>query len=175
VLAALGIVALARRGRLGGIVAPVVTGAALATGFAMSATYTVQFAPVALGFQDRDDFLDAKTPYYDAVRWLNGTLRDRDVALLDFSAVLYLEDRYVVWTPLVLPIEASDEETRTFARENRLTHAAILEINLEARRAQLDELGARRIATIPVHAPVFGLRITRGQPERLHVYELEAT
>ena len=171
-LAALGVVALARRGRLGRVVAPVVAGVALVTGFAMSAAYTVQLAPAALGFQDRDDFLEAKTPYYDGVRWLNRRLDADDVALLDFSAVLYVEDPYVVWTPVVLPIEAGPEETRRFARDNRLTHAAVLDVNLEARRPQLEELGARRVATIPVHAPVFGLRITRGQPERLHVYEL---
>ena len=172
VLAAIGIVALARRGQIGRVVAPLVAGAALVTGFAMSAAYTAQLVPVALGLQDRDDFLEAKTPYYDGIRFLNRELDDDDVALLDFAAVLYMDDPYVVWTPVVLPIEASADETRRFARENRLTHAAILDVNLDARRPQLDVLGARRIATIPVHAPVFGLRITRGQPERLHVYEL---
>jgi hypothetical protein len=172
VLAALGVVALTRRGRLGRIAAPLATGAALATGFAMSGAYTAQFAPVALGLQDRDDFLADKTPYYDGVRRLNGLLGDDDVALLDFAAVLYVEDPYVVWTPLVLPIEYGAAETRRIARTNRLTHAAILEVNLEARRPQLDALGARPIATFPVHAPVFGLRITRGRPERLHVFEL---
>ena len=175
VLAALGIVALARRGRVGRIVAPLVAGAALLTGFAMSAVYTSQFVPVALGLEDRDDFLEAKTPYYDGIRLLNRELGDGDVALLDFSAVLYMRDDYVVWTPVVLPIEAGSEETRRFARENGLTHAAILEVNLAARRPQLEELGARRVATVPVHAPLFGLRIGRGPPERLHVYELAAT
>jgi hypothetical protein len=172
VLAALGIVALARRGRLGRLAAPVVAGAALLTGFAMSAAYTAQFVPVALGLQDRDEFLEAKTPYYDGARWLNRELRADDVALLDFAAVLYVEDPHVVWTPVVLPIEAGAAETRRFARANRLTHAAILDVNLAARRPQLDVLSARRVATIPVHAPAFGLRITRGQPEQLHVYEL---
>jgi hypothetical protein len=172
VLAALGVVALARRGRIGRVVAPLVAGAALLTGFAMSAAYTAQFAPVALGLEERDDFLEAKTPYYDGIRRLNRMLGEGDVALLDFSAVLYMQDDYVVWTPVVLPTEFGPEQTRRVAREHRLTHAAILDVNLEARRPQLDELGARRVATIPVHAPVFGLRITRGQPERLHVYEL---
>ena len=64
------------------------------------------------------------------------------------------------------------DSTRRFARENRLTHAAVLDVNLEARRPQLELLGARRIATVPVQAPVFGLRISRGQPEKLHVYRL---
>lgn len=172
VLAALGIVALAQRGRLGRLAAPVVAGAALLTGFAMSAAYAAQFVPVALGLQDRDEFLEARTPYYDGARWLNRELGADDVALLDFAAVLYVEDPHVVWTPVVLPIEAGAAETRRFARANRLTHAAILDVNLEARRPQLDVLGARRVATIPVHAPAFGLRITRGQPEQLHVYEL---
>ena len=172
VLAALGIVALARRGGLGRLLAPLAAGAALATGFGMSAAYTAQFAPVALGFQDRDDFLEAKTPYYDGVSWLNRRLGEDDVALLDFAAVLYLRDDYVVWTPVVLPTEFDAVRTRRVAREHGLTHAAILDVNLDARRPQLDALGARRIATIAVHAPVFGLRITRGQPERLHVYEL---
>ena len=172
VLAALGIVALTRCGRVGRLAAPVVAGAALVTGFAMSAAYTAQFVPVALRLQDRDEFLEAKSPYYDGVQWLNRELDADDVALLDFAAVLYMDDPYVVWTPVVLPIEAGAAETRRFARANRLTHAAILDVNLEARRPQLDVLGARRVATILVHAPVFGLRITRGQPERLHVYEL---
>ena len=172
VLAALGVFALARRGRVGRIVAPLAAGAALVTGFAMSAVYAAQFAPVALGLEDRDEFLAAKTPYYDGIRALNRELGDDDVALLDFAAVLYVEDPYVVWTPVVLPIEASDEETRRFARETRLSHAAILEVNLEARRPQLELLGARRVAIVGVHAPAFGLRITRGTPERLHIYEL---
>jgi hypothetical protein len=172
VLAALGVVALARRGRVGRLAAPLVAGAALVTGFAMSAAYTAQFVPVALGLQDRDEFLEAKTPYYPGVQWLNGELGKEDVALLDFAAVLYMDDPYLVWTPVVLPIEADAAETRRFARANRLTHAAILDVNLEARRPQLDILGARRVATIAVHAPAFGLRITRGQPEQLHVYEL---
>jgi hypothetical protein len=174
VLAALGVVALARRGRLGRIVAPLAAGAALASTFTMSAAYTAQFAPVALGLRDRDDFLTEKTPYYDGVLRLNRMLGDDDVTLLDFAAVLYVEDPYVVWTPLVLPIEAGAEETRRFAREERLTHAAILDVNLEARRPQLEELGARRIASVPVTAPVFGLQITAGRPELLHVYELAA-
>ena len=172
VLAALGVGALARRGRAGRFVAPVAAGAALLTGFAMSGAYTAQFAPVAFGLQDRDEFLAEKTAYYDGVRRLNRVLGDDDVALLDFAAVLYVEDPYVVWTPLVLPIEADAEETRRFAHEERLTHAAILDVNLGARRPQLEELGARRIATVPVQAPVFGLRITRGERELLHLYEL---
>jgi hypothetical protein len=172
VLAGIGILALAARGRVGRLAAPLVTAAALAAGLAMAATYTAQFVPIALGFQDRDEFLEAKTPYYDGVRWLNRELGDHDTVLLDFSAVLYMQDPYVVWTPVVLPTPAPADETRRFARENRLTHAAILEVNLEARRPQLVELGAREIGVVPVQAPVFGLRITRGQPERLHVYEL---
>lgn len=175
VLAAVGILALARRGRLGRIVVPIAAGGALLLCFAMSAVYAAQVAPVALGLEDREKFLEAKTPYYDGVRWLNRNLEDEDVALLDFAAVLYVEDRYVVWTPVVLPIEYGPAATRRFARDNALTHAAILEVNLEARRPQLDVLGARRVATVPVHAPVFGLRLTRGQPERLHVFELKRT
>ena len=173
VLAAVGILALARRGRLASIVVPLAAGGALSLCFAMSAVYTAQLTPVALGFEDRDEFLEAKTPYYDGIRWLNRNLGDDDVALLDFSAVLYVEDSYVVWTPVVLPIEYGPTATRRFADANGLTHAAILEVNLEARRPQLDVLGARRVATVPVHAPVFGLRLTRGQPERLHIFELE--
>jgi hypothetical protein len=172
VLAALGVFALARRGRLGRLVAPLAAGAALVTGFTMSAAYDAQFAPVALGLEDRDDFLAEKTPYYEGVRRLNRMLGEDDVALLDFAAVLYVEDQYVVWTPMVLPIQAGADETRTFASEERLTHAAVLDVNLEARRPQLEVLGARRIASVSVTAPLFGLRITAGQPELLHVYEL---
>lgn len=173
VLAAIGVRALAARGRTGGRAATLVTAAALVTGFAMSVLYTAQFVPVALGFQERSDFLEAKTPYHDGVRWLNRSLHDGDVVLLDFSAVLYVDVPYVVWTPVVLPTPAGADRTRRFAEENGLTHAAILEVNLDARLPQLQALGAREIAVVPVHAPVFGLRITHGQPERLHIYELE--
>ncbi len=172
VLAAIGMQALARRGALGRLVAVGVTAAALSTGFAMIAVYTAQFLPVALGAQDRDEFLETKTPYYDGVRRLNRLLGEDDRVLLDFAAVLYVEDPYVVWTPLVVSTQAGPAEARRFAAAEGLTHAAVLEVNREARQPTLDALGARRIATVPVHAPVFGLRIARGQPELLHVYEL---
>jgi hypothetical protein len=172
VLAALGMQALAQRGAVGRLVSTGVTAAALATGFAMIAVYTAQFFPVAVGAQDRDEFLEAKTPYYDGARRLNRLLDDSDRVLLDFAAVLYVEDPYVVWTPLVLSTDADPAQARRFAAAEGLTHAAVLEVNREARQPTLDALGARLIATVPVHAPVFGLRITRGPPERLHIYEL---
>jgi hypothetical protein len=172
VLAALGMQALARRGSIGRLVATTVTAAALSTGFAMIAVYTAQFLPVAVGAEGRDEFLEVKTPYYDGVRRLNRLLDDNDRVLLDFAAVLYVEDPYVVWTPLVLSTDADPAEALRFAAAEGLTHAAVLEVNHEARQPTLDALGARLIATVPVHAPVFGLRITRGPPERLHIYEL---
>jgi hypothetical protein len=172
VLAAIGIAALARRGVLGRVAAVGVTAAALATGFAMSVAYTTQFLPVALGSQSRDDFLREKTPYYEGALWLNDHLDDHDRVLLDFAAVLYVEDPYVVWTPLVVSTNADPAQARRFAAKNELTHAAVLEVNLHARRPTLDALGAREIATVPVQAPVFGLRIRPGQSERLRVFEL---
>jgi len=172
VLAAIGILALESRGRVGRVAASLATAAALLTGFAMSATYMAQFVPVGLGLQDRAGFLEAKTPYYAGITWLNRELGEDETVLLDFSSVLYMRDRYVVWTPVVLLTPAPPEETRRFARENGLTHAAILEVNLAARRPQLEALDAREIAVVPVNSPVFGLSIRGGQPERLHVYEL---
>jgi hypothetical protein len=172
VLAALGMQALAQRGVIGRLVTVGVTAAALATGFAMIAVYTAQFFPVVVGAEGRDEFLEAKTPYYDGARRLNRLLDDHDRVLLDFAAVLYVEDAYVVWTPLVLSTDADPADARRFAAAEKLTHAAVLEVNREARQPTLDALGARLIATVPVHAPVFGLRITRGPPERLHIYEL---
>jgi hypothetical protein len=172
ILAAIGIFALAAKGRAGRLVAGAAAGAAFLTGFAMSAVYTAQFAPVALGLEDREHFLSAKTAYFDGVERLNAMLDDDDKVLLDFAGVLYVEDPYVVWTPIVLPTPAPVAETRRFARENGLTHAAVLEVNLAARSAQLRALGARELTVVDVQAPVFGLRIQRGQPELLHVYEL---
>jgi hypothetical protein len=172
VLAALGMQALARRGAIGRLLATGVTAAALSTGFAMIAVYTAQFVPVAVGAQDRAEFLEAKTPYYDGVRGLNRLLDEDDRVLLDFAAVLYVEDPYVVWTPLVLSTHAEAAEARRFAAAEGLTHAAVLEVNREARQPTLDALDARLIATVAVQTPVFGLRITRGPSERLHIYDL---
>jgi hypothetical protein len=138
----------------------------------MIAVYTAQFVPVAVGAQDRAEFLEAKTPYYDGVRGLNQLLDEDDRVLLDFAAVLYVEDPYVVWTPLVLSTHAEAAEARRFAAAEGLTHAAVLEVNREARQPTLDALDARLIATVAVQTPVFGLRITRGPSERLHIYDL---
>jgi hypothetical protein len=174
VLAAIGILALAARGRLGRAVAVGVTAAALVIGLGISAVYAAQFAPVVAGRESKEDFLSRKVSLYDGVDWLNNRLGEDDKVLLNVWSLLYLDVPYVTFGTMgdLLPPEAGPEATRTFVAENGVTHVAVLADD-EARRRQVAYLDARLLARVPVTPVRSRTRDERGPTKEMLVYELE--
>jgi hypothetical protein len=174
VLAAIGILALAARGRLGRAVAVGVTAASLVMGLGISAVYAAQFAPVAAGRESEEDFLSRKVSLYDGVDWLNNRLGEDDKVLLNLWSLLYLDVPYVTFGTMgdLLPLEAGPDATRTFVVENGVTHVAVLADD-EARRRQVAYLDARLLARVPVTPVRSRTRDERGPTKEMLVYELE--
>ena len=173
-LAALGILALAHRRRLGRVVAAGVTAAALVAGLGISVVYAAQFAPVAAGRESEEEFLSRKVSLYDGVDWLNHRLGQHDKVLVDIWSLLYLEVPYVTFGTMgdLLPLDAGPEATRTFVAENDVTHVALLADD-EARRRQVGYLDARLLERVPVTPVRSRTRDERGPPKEMLVYELE--
>jgi hypothetical protein len=174
VLTALGVLALAGRGRLGRVVAVAGTGAALLAGLGISVVYSAQFAPVAVGRESEEHFLSRKVSLYDGIDWLNDRLGEDDKVLLDVWSLLYLDVPYVTFGTLgdLLSLEAGPEATRTFVAENGVTHVAVLADD-EARRRQIGYLDARLLARVPVTPVRSRTRDERGSTKEMLVYELE--
>jgi len=174
VLAAIGILALAARGRLGRAVAVGVTAAALGMGLGISAVYTAQFAAVAAGHESEEDFLSRKVSLYDGIHWLNNRLEKDDKVLLGVWSLLYLDVPYVTFGTMgdLLPLDAGPEATRTFVADNRVTHVAVLADD-GARRRQVAYLDARLIERVPVTPVRSRTRNERGPTKEMLVYELE--
>jgi Dolichyl-phosphate-mannose-protein mannosyltransferase len=173
-LAALGILALAHRRRLGRVVAAGVTAAALLAGLGISVVYAAQFAPVAAGRESEEEFLSRKVSLYDGVDWLNHRLGQHDKVLVDIWSLLYLEVPYVTFGTMgdLLPLDAGPEATRTFVAENDVTHVAVLADD-EARRRQVGYLDARLLERVPVTPVRSRTRDERGPTKEMLVYELE--
>lgn len=174
VLAAIGILALAAKGRLGRAVAIGVTAAALLMGLGISAVYSAQFATVAAGRESKEDFLSRKVSLYDGIDWLNGRFGEDDKVLLNVWSLLYLDVPYITFGTMgdLLPFEAGPEATRTFVAENGVTHVAVLADD-EARRRQVAYLDARLLERVPVTRVSSRTRDERGPTTEMLVYELE--
>jgi len=174
VLAAIGIVALAARGRLGRAVAVGVTAAALLMGLGISAVYAAQFVPVAAGHESEEDFLSRKVSLYAGVDWLNTRLGEDDKVLLNVWSLLYVDVPYVTFGTMgdLLPLEAGPEATRTFVAENGVTHVAVLADD-EARRRQVAYLDTRLLGRVPVTPVRSRTRDERGPTKEMLIYELE--
>jgi hypothetical protein len=174
VLAAVGILALAARGRLGRAVAVGVTAAALLMSLGISAVYAAQFVPVAAGLESEKDFLSRKVSLYDGVDWLNTRLGKNDKVLLNVWSLLYLDVPYVTFGTMgdLLPLDAGPGPTRAFVAENGVTHVAVLADD-QARRRQVAYLDARLLARVPVTPVRSRTRGERGPTKELLVYELE--
>jgi hypothetical protein len=173
-LAALGILALAHRRRLGRVVATGVTAAALLVGLGISVVYAAQFAPVAAGRESEQEFLSRKVSLYDGVDWLNHRLRQDDKVLVDIWSLLYLEVPYVTFGTMgdLLPLDAGPEATRAFVAENHVTHVAVLADD-EARRRQVGYLDTRLLARVAVTPVRSRTRDERGPTKEMLVYALE--
>jgi 4-amino-4-deoxy-L-arabinose transferase-like glycosyltransferase len=171
VLAAVGIVALAARGRFGRLVAVGATAGALASGLGITAVYAAQFVPVVTGSESKREFLLENTSYYAATDWMNRNLPPDARVLLDHVFAFPVDRPTVVWTVDVLESTAGPGETRAFARRFGLTHAAVFATN-GRRLRQLEHLRARLLARVTVRPVRSRTRSELGPPERMLVYEL---
>jgi hypothetical protein len=153
VLAALGILALARESRLGRLLATTVTAAALAVGLGASTVYAAQFVPVVLGTQPSDQFLLQKVSNYHGIEWLNQSLGHNDRVATDVWALFYLRVPYTPFGTMgdLLPANAGPAATRAFVSKYGITDIAILDGD-QARRRQVGYLRAHLTARISVRS-----------------------
>lgn len=153
VLAALGALAVAARGRLGRGVTITTFAVALASGLAASGVYAARLAPAAVGAESKEHFLQKNVSIYEGVDWLNHHLGPDHKVAVDFWSLLYLDVPYVTFGTMgeLLPPEAGAAETRAFVEGNNVTHLAVLEGNVERRR-QAEAIGARIVARVPVRS-----------------------
>lgn len=171
ILAALGMVALAGRGRVARLAVVAVTVAALGTGAAVSARYAAQFVPVAAGIESHNEFLRSKTSYHAGIEWMRDHLPPDARVLLALPHGLYLDRDYVLWTRDGLQWSAGTAETRTFFAAGRFDYAAVLASD-EQRRTQLALVRARQIASVPVREVFSRTRSELGPPQPLLVFRL---
>jgi hypothetical protein len=171
VAAAVGITALAERGRLAKLVAVTVTGGALAAGAGASAVYASQFVSVAVGRESDDAFLRETVSYGESDDWINKHLPPDARVVIDHVFLLPIERPAVTWNADALPGAAGPAETRAFFRHYGLTHAVIFAGNTKRQR-QLRYVGARPIARITVHAVTSRARSEIGPPETMTVYRV---
>lgn len=169
VLAAVGIVELARAGRAGRLAAVLVTAGALVAGAGVSAVYAAQFGRVVVGLESEDAFLRDNVSYHEGMEWMNEHLPPDAKVLLGHVLLLHLDREGLVWTADALPASAGPEETRAFFRRNGITHAAVLG---RGEPRQLRWVGARRIARVPVRTITSRTLSSLGPPDVLTVYEV---
>lgn len=170
-VAAVGIVGLAGRGRTGAIVVRTVVAGAFAAGVAVSAVYASRFVPVALGLQSDDEFLTANVSYHEATLWLNDRLPRDARVVLDHVFVLHVDRPAIAWTSDALPTSAGPGETRRFFRRERLTHALVF-ASSTAKQRQLKYVGATLVTRLTVHA-VTSRALSRVVPaEPMEVYRV---
>jgi len=173
VLAALGVLALILRGRVGRLVGVGATAVTLAAGLAASSAYAAQFAPVVVGAESKQEFLQRKVSLYEGIDWLNRHLSREDKVALGIWSLLYLEVPYVTFGTMgdVLPAEAGAEATRAFVEDNAVTHVAVLDIQA-ARRRQVSYLDARLLARVSVRPVRSRTRSDFGPRRTMLVYAL---
>jgi hypothetical protein len=151
VLAALGALGLAQRGRLSGLVTTGAVGLSLVVGLAASAVYAAQFVPVVVGTQSREEFLRQKVSLYEGVESLNQMLGSDDKVVMSGWALLYVDVPHTTFGTMgdLLPPDAGVAATRSFIRENGVSHVAVLAGESE-RLIQIGYLDARLVARVPV-------------------------
>lgn len=173
VLAALGALALAARGRAGRVVAVATFAVALAGGLAASTVYAARFAPAALGAEPEGEFLEKNVSIYEGVDWLNRNLGADDKVAVDFWALLYIDVPYVTFGTMgdLLPPKADAAATNAFVDEHGITHFALLAGDV-ARRRQAEAIGATIVARVPVRSIRSRTRGELGPLQTMLVYAL---
>jgi hypothetical protein len=171
VLAAVGIVALARRGRFGAYVSVTAAVAAFAVGAAVSAVYASRFALVVSGRESEDAFLRRMVPYHDATVWLNDNLPPEARVALDHSFVLHVDRPALSWTSDALPTTEGRQRTQEFFRSHRLTHVLVFSSNV-ARHRQLRYVEAVPVARVTVRNVTSRGLGRLGPEETMEVYRV---
>jgi hypothetical protein len=170
-LAAAGIVGLARRGRIGAIVSVTVTAAAFAVGAVVSGVYASRFASVVTGRESENAFLTRTVSYHEGIVWLNRNLPEDARVALGHSFVLHVDRPALAWTSDALPTTAGPAETRAFFRRYRLTHALVFSSNARRRR-QLGYVDAAPVRRVTVHAVTSRALARVGPEETMDVYRV---
>jgi hypothetical protein len=173
VLAAVGVLALAARGRIGRIVAATATGAALLTGLVAALAYTSRFVPVVFGTQSKETFLLRNAPYYAGIESLDRRLGSNDKLLTDLPTLLYLDMTHTTFGTMgdLLPPSAGAEQTRAFIRATGARYAAVLARHRDRVR-QMQYVGADRIAEVNVRSVTSRTLSELGPVETLLIYSL---
>ena len=125
VLAAVGIVALAREGKLGRLLAIAGSVSAFAVGGVVSAAYASRFVPYLVGRQSEEEFLRENVSYSESVEWLNANLPPDSHVVVDHAFLLHIEPDALTWTSDALRTDAGPEEAREFVRRYGVTHAIV--------------------------------------------------
>ncbi|HUP32019.1 MAG TPA: hypothetical protein VM184_03225 [Gaiellaceae bacterium] len=170
-LAAVGVLALARRGTAGRLLSVAAVAGALTAGAAVTAVYAAQFVPVVLGTQTDREYLREKTTAYEAVEWINANLPRDARVLVDFASVLYLERDHEHLSLEALSPRAGPERTRAFIEQTGITHAAIVAAH-EHRVRQMEYADARVLARLVVHEVRSRTLAAPPIPFEMLVYEL---
>lgn len=171
VLAALGLVALAKRGRLARGVTVAVTALALCASLGGTAVFASQFAGVVVGTESAAAFLRQKAAYYEGAVWVNDHLPADARVLYGPGSSLYVERDLVNWSLDALPLGADRAETLRFFAATRPTHAAVLATDKQRLR-QLRWVGAVRIGEVGVHQVFSRTRNEVGPEERMLVFAI---
>lgn len=170
IVATLGALALADRGRAArGLVSLFVAGA-LAAGLAISLVYTSQFIPYLLGRQSESAFLSQKTSSYDGVAWLNQHV-PTGVIFTDIPETLYLRPPYVVHTPSALASNAAPGAVSQFVRCWKVDYLATFPGDTSL-MAQLKPFIGPLIGKVLTHLVISRTRNTPGPNETMLVYRV---
>jgi len=151
VIAAIGLLELAGRHRIGGGVAAATAALALAGGLAMSVEFAARFVPVVVGAQSEREFLEQRVSSYTGIEWVNRNLPPDSRVLTDDPALLYYRPTYVSFGTHGegLGFNAGPVETRAYVRRTGATHAAVVE-SIPSRVEQMRFVRARLIARVPI-------------------------
>ncbi len=171
VLAAVGILAMARQGKLGCALAIVGSASAFAVGGVVSVAYASRFVPYLVGRQSEATFLRENVSYNESVAWLNANLPPESVVVVDHAFLLHIEPDALTWTSDALRTTAGPAETREFVRRYGVTHAIIFESSTYRER-QLSYVDARRIGRLLARPISSRTRHEVGAPRRMEVYKL---
>ena len=174
VLAALGIVALARESRLGRLLATTVTAGALVVGLGASAVYAAQFVPVVLGTKSSDQFLLEKVSNYHGVEWLNRSLGQTPGSRPTSGRLFYLRVPYIPFGTMgdLLPANAGPAcDAGVRSRGMGSLDIAVLDGD-RARRRQVGYLRAHLIARVSVRSVQSRTRAHFGPKHEMLVYAI---